>query len=438
MSHPEITLEIHDLSHEGEGVGYAEVQGERRTIFVPGALPGEVVRVELLKKQRQVFSAKLLEIQTESPDRVAPQCPHFGLCGGCQLQHLAPAAQMALKEQRLLNQLKNIGKVIPQQILAPTLAESWQYRRRARLGVRYVEKKGRVLIGFREKNTHKLADLSVCPVLSLPLAELLLPLSELLGKLSLYQQIPQIETLSIDSGNYLIIRHLAPFSSEDLTHLQAFAEKHALALLSQAGGLETVRPLFPEILSPLFYALPEFSLNFQIDATDFIQVNAQINQKLIARAKDALALSGQERLLDLFCGVGNFTLPLAQQAAFVTGLEGEAGLVARAVANAKRQNFGNVQFFQADLFKPQDLQAFGHCDAVLLDPPRAGAKEILPALLTLKPKKIVYVSCDPATFARDAGVLQSQDFALKEVGVFDMFPQTSHVETLGVFVAEGG
>lgn len=434
MNPQEITLEIHDLSHEGEGVGYAEVEGERRTIFVPGALPSEVVRVAVLKKQRQVFWAKLLEIQKASPDRVTPGCAHFGLCGGCQLQHLAPAAQLALKEQRLLNQLKNIGKVIPEQVLPPTLAESWHYRRRARLGVRYVEKKERVLIGFREKNTHKLADLQHCPVLSEPLDKLLLPLSELLGKLSLYQQIPQIETLSVDSGNYLIIRHLAPFSAEDLTHLQAFAEKHCIALLGQSGGLESIRPLFPATLPPIFYALPEGQVDFQIQATDFIQVNAKINQKLIARALSALALTGGERLLDLFCGVGNFTLPVAQQAAWVTGVEGDAGLVARATANAKRQSFNNVQFFQADLFKTLDLTAFGHCDAVLLDPPRAGAKEILPAVLALKPKKIIYVSCDPATFARDAGFLQSQDFSLKEVGVFDMFPQTSHVETLGVFI----
>jgi len=422
------------LNHDGEGI----VRGEK-VAFVPGALPGERIRFERWRKHRQHDDARLLEIIEASPARSTPRCAHFGVCGGCALQHLDADAQLALKQQALAETLQRIGRVTPQSWLSPLVAAStWQYRRRARLGAKYVIKRGEVLVGFRERNAPYIAALSRCEILAAPVDAMIRPLAELIGSLASRSHIPQIE-VAVGEGadgaadTALVFRHLQPLDAQDRESLRAFARQHAVHVLLQPGGPDSITPLegAPRRLS---YSLPAENLRFEFEPTDFVQVNTAVNRLLVSRAADLLAPLEDSRVLDLFCGLGNFTLALARRAREVHGLEGDEGLVARARDNARLNGLDHVRFSVANLFESEalapHLQGVTH---VLLDPPRAGAEPILAALGKSRVQRIVYVSCHPGTLARDVGILcHEYGFQLQASGVIDMFAHTTHVESIAV------
>lgn len=422
------------LNHDGEGI----VRGEK-VAFVPGALPGERIRFERWRKHRQHDEARLLDIMVSSPERTTPRCAHFGVCGGCALQHLQAEAQLALKQRSLAETLQRIGRVTPATWLPPLAApSSWQYRRRARLGAKYVVKRGEVLVGFRERSAPYIAALSRCEILAPPLDGLIQPLSELLTALESRAHIPQIEVAigEMPDGapdTALVFRHLQPLSASDIEQLRQFAQRQSVRVLLQPGGPESIAPL-DGVATRLRYFLPAEDLQFEFEPTDFVQVNAAVNRLLVTRATDLLGLTAESRVLDLFCGLGNFTLALARRAREVYGLEGDAGLVARARDNARLNGLEHVQFGVANLFEPTalatHLQGVTH---VLLDPPRAGAEPILAALGQSDVQRMVYVSCHPGTLARDLGILcHEHGFALQAAGVIDMFAHTTHVESIAV------
>jgi 23S rRNA (uracil1939-C5)-methyltransferase len=418
------------LSQEGEGI----VRGGRAA-FVPGALPGETIRFERRRSHRQYDEARLEQIIEPSAERVEPRCAHFAVCGGCALQHLDGAAQLRWKQQQLRDSLERIGQVAPKRWLEPVSSPAFGYRRRARLGVRYVARKGRALVGFRERSSHLIADLTRCEVLSPPLDALIDPLARLVSGLSIRERLPQIECAVADDAVALVLRVLTPPSAQDLERLQAFESEHGLRLYLQSGGIETVRALVAPG-PPLTYALPEPPLALEFLPTDFIQVNAEANRALVATAAELLALTPDSRLLDLYCGLGNFSLALASRAREVIGVEGEATLVMRARANAARNGIGNARFFQADLALEERGpaswagQSYSH---VLLDPPRAGARALLPWIAARAPQRLLYVSCHPGSLARDLGALvHSHGFELLAAGVVDMFPHTAHVESVAL------
>jgi len=426
-----IALDIENFTHDGRGV--ARVDG--KAIFVSGALVGERVVAKLTAKHRQYDEAEVIEILQASPDRVVPGCAHFGICGGCALQHLAPAAQIAAKQQTLLDNLSRIGDVTPKRILEPLQGDAWGYRRRGRLSVRHVEKKGRVLVGFRETNGKYVADLSRCPVVLPAVGERLTAIAELLASMDAVREIPQIEFACGDALTALVFRHLQPLSDGDLGKLKAFAEREQLAVMLQPKGLDSVHTLWPEH-ADLYFDIPRFDLRLDFDALDFIQVNAAINARMIDHALALLDVQADESVLDLFCGLGNFTLPLARVAKSVVGVEGDHALVARARRNAERNGIRNAEFFVADLSENQRDAAWAkrHYDRVLIDPARAGADKLIEWFPFKQVKRVVYVSCHPASLARDAGLLVRQHgFKLKAAGVMDMFPHTAHVESIALF-----
>jgi 23S rRNA (uracil1939-C5)-methyltransferase len=367
-------------------------------------------------------------------DQVTPYCAHFDICGGCALQHLDSAAQLRLKEQRLRDTLSRLGQVAPERWLPAIASPPWGYRRRARLGVRYVRRKERALVGFRERRSHLIANLTRCEVLAPPLDALILPLSALVTQLSIREQLPQIEVAIGDDAVALVLRVLAAPSREDLAGLREFELLHAVRFYLQPGGIDSVQVL-TEPAQRLCYALPEAQLQIEFLPTDFIQVNAAVNRSLVTAAAQLLELGCDSSLLDLYCGLGNFSLALARRARSVVGVEGDADLVARACGNARRNGIGNANFFHADL--TADLSAaqwlsrrYSH---VLLDPPRAGALALLPHIARLAPERLLYVACDPDTLARDVGLLvQQYGFKLLAAGVVDMFPHTAHIESLAL------
>jgi 23S rRNA (uracil1939-C5)-methyltransferase len=418
------------LNHEGEGVVHAG-----KTAFVAGALPGEAVRFRRRRHHRRHDEAELLEVLEPSAGRVTPRCAQFGVCGGCALQHLDGAAQLAMKQQQLCDNLARLARVEPATWLAPLAGPEWQYRRRARLGARFVTRKGRSLVGFRERLTTFVADIDTCHVLAPPADELLRPLGALVSALSIRERLPQIELAIADAVVALVLRVLEPPSAADLGLLIAFEQERGVRFYLQSGGPATVRPL-TEPAPVLSYALPEAGVVLQFEPGDFIQVNGAMNRLLIERAIALLAPGPGSRVLDLYCGLGNFTLALARHAAAVVGVEGDAGLVERARANARRNGIDNATFHAANLaVAPASASAWlaGGSTHVLLDPPRAGALELLPALAALGPERVVYVSCHPATLARDLGLLvHEHGFKLVAAGVADMFPQTAHVESIAV------
>ena len=417
------------LNHDGDGV-----IRDSKTVFVAGALEGERVRFQRTARHRQHDEAQLLEVLDASPSRVEPRCAHFGLCGGCALQHLAPSAQLASKQRELAETLERIGKVTPREWLAPIEGPTWGYRRRARLGAKYVAKRGRVLVGFRERRKPYVAALERCEILASPVDALITPLAELLTGLEARQSIPQIEVAVGESVTVLVFRVLEELSSGDRAALLAFEAEHGLRVYVQRGGPDTVQPLQGEPVR-LHYSLPAEGLRFEFLPTDFVQINAEVNRALVAHAMTQLQAGPQDRVLDLFCGLGNFTLPLARRAREVVGVEGDAALVERARHNATLNALQNVSFKAANLFDPAVLAAVmgGPFDRVLLDPPRAGALEILPQLAALAPRRVVYVSCHPGTLARDLGLLcHEHGFQLVAAGVIDMFPHTHHVESIAV------
>ncbi|MBV9695894.1 MAG: 23S rRNA (uracil(1939)-C(5))-methyltransferase RlmD [Gammaproteobacteria bacterium] len=421
------TARVDGLTHEGEGVVHAG-----KTAFVRGALPGERVRFRRTRRRRQHDEAELLEVLEGSAERRAPRCAHFGVCGGCVLQHLAPQAQLAAKEAQLRESLLRLAGVAPAAWLPALTGPAFGYRRRARLGARYVHKKGCVVVGFRERAAPYVAQLRGCEVLAPPAGELISPLVDLLGALSIREHVPQIEVAVADNATALVLRVLRPPDAADREHLKAFAATHGVRMLLQSGGPSALEPLTPAP-EPLRYALPAFGLSLEFEPTDFVQVNAAVNNALVARALELLAPGPEARVLDLFCGIGNFTLPLARHAGAVLGVEGEAGLIERARGNAARNGLGNVEFRQADLAAPEQSWARERFSHVLLDPPRSGARELLPALAGVGAQRVLYISCHPGSLARDVGILvHEQGMRLEAAGVVDMFPHTAHVESLAL------
>jgi 23S rRNA (uracil1939-C5)-methyltransferase len=430
-------LEILSLGHDGRGVA-RRTDGDMyagKTVFVAGALPGERVMAKQTAKSRHFDEATTVEVLSASPDRVQPRCPHFGTCGGCVLQHLDEDKQILSKQQVLIDNLQRIGHVQPGTLLPPMTDAAWGYRRKGRLSVRRVEKKDKTLVGFREADPRFVADLSVCYTVIPQIGEKLGAISALVDAMDGRRDIPQIEFIAGDATVALVFRHLQPLSERDREALIAFAKAQAFAIFLQPGGLDSVHALWPETV-PLSFALPQWNVELNFRPLDFIQVNAGLNQKMIAKTLELLDVQPDDRVLDLFCGLGNFTLPLARLAREVVGVEGEAGLVARARENATRNALTNVQFHAADL--AQDLSGLpwmrAGFDKLLLDPPRSGADAVLKQLPLKGLKRIVYVSCHPGSLARDAGYLvNDRGWKLKAAGVMDMFPHTAHVESIAVF-----
>lgn len=427
---PEI-VQIVDLTHDGRGV--AKTEG--KTVFVDGALPGETVSMLRMRRRRNRDEARTEKIIEVSRDRVEPGCEHFGMCGACSLQHLAPDAQLRAKAEVLRQNLRRIGHVEPEEEYPPLAGPVWGYRRRARLGARFVEGKGRVLVGFREKYKSYVTDTRSCPVLAGSAGDLIVPVSELISKLSVARRVPQVEVCVADNRTALVLRVLDQPNAVDLVAIEAFQQRHDVDIYLQTKGLDTVAPLNPDA-EMLSYRLDDFDLEFRFYPTDFIQINAQLNAKMVKRAIELLDVKRDDSVLDLFCGIGNFSLPLARIGARVTAVEGGEDLVERARMNAELNLLNNVDFHCADLFEDCRGSKWlgGGFDGVLLDPPRAGAEKILPVIAQLDVNRIVYVSCHPATLARDAGVLVAEHgFRIKGAGVMDMFPHTSHVESIALF-----
>ena len=430
-----VAASVTDLTHEGAGV--ARVEG--KTVFITQALPDEDVHFVYTQRKRNYDHGKLQQIDKPSLLRVTPACPHFGICGGCSLQHLQPEQQIHFKQKVLLDNLERIGHVQPDKVREPITGPLWGYRRKARLGLKYVEKKQKLLIGFREAASRYLADLSVCKVLHPAVGEHLEEIAQCIRSLSCYQAVPQIEVAIGDDDVALVIRHLQPLTEADHQCLIAFAKQHQFNIYTQAGGPDSITPMWP--LHPaLHYSLPEYGLGYDFLPSDFVQVNAEINHKMIAAVIQALELAPGQRVLELFCGLGNFTLPIAQRCQHVVAVEGEASLVARAQQNAINNGIANAEFHVTDLMQSLTQLPWWHkqqFDRVFLDPPRSGAHEVMPVLSQLKPARIVYVSCNPSTLARDAGILcHEHGYRLIEAGVMDMFPHTAHVESIAIFVRE--
>jgi 23S rRNA (uracil1939-C5)-methyltransferase len=423
--------DIVDLAHDGRGV--ARVEG--KAVFIDGALPGERVRFRVLKRRRQMDEAALVDVLVASPDRVQPRCAHFGVCGGCSLQHLAPDSQLAAKQRQLLENLQRIGNVKPARVLDPLRGPEWAYRRRARLGVKYVHKKGRVLAGFREREKPYIADVQRCEVLLEPLARLPQDLAALTETLTLREKMPQVEVAAGDHSTALVFRVLESPSPLDLEKMSAFGAQRGLQIFLQPGGLDTVRPLRDDY-PPLNYSVDGGSVVIEFGPVDFIQVNRDINVSMVEAAMTLLRPEPDDAALDLFCGLGNFSLPLARRTRQVLGVEGDASLVAKARANAARNAIANAGFAAENLFEPSGFGAWAgeRYDLVMLDPPRAGAAELLTCMPRWSPRRVVYISCHPGSLARDAGILVADHgFTLSAAGVMDMFPHTTHVESIAVF-----
>lgn len=427
----EFEARIDSMGHDGRGV--ARIEG--KATFIHGALPGESVLFRYTGRRRGHDEGQTVAVVSPSPDRVAPRCVHYGICGGCSLQHLSPEAQIAAKQAILLEDLHTIGKVQPAAVLPPIVNDSpWGYRRKARLGVKEVARKGKVLVGFRERGSSFVADLSQCHVLHPRVGELLPALSALIGSLSISQRLPQIEMAMDDEQCVLILRILEPLSGQDEHRLSAFQAEHDIVFYLQPGGPDSVTPLGAEV--DLQYRLPAPAISLHFEPSDFTQVNSDINRKMIERAMTLLDPQRNDRVLDLFCGIGNFTLPIARYCAQVVGIEADPGLVERARGNAERNGLSNSLFYTADLYgeltsEPWMQQRF---EKALLDPPRSGALSVLALLPKLGIRRIVYVSCSPGTLARDAGELVGKhDYRLSRAGVMDMFPHTAHVESIALF-----
>jgi len=423
---------ITGLSHDGRGI--TQINGKK--VFIENALPGEKVTFNYTKHHSRYAEGKAIDSQIRSLDRVEPLCQHFTICGGCALQHMSNATQLQLKQQMLLEQLQHFGGIQPKEILPPLVANQWGYRRKARLGVKYVAKKEAVLVGFREKNGRYLADLKRCEVLHPKVGTLIEALKSLISSLAAYQTIPQIEIAVGDDATALIFRHMEPLNKEDIDKLINFGKQHQLDIYLQPGKPETTHIIYP-VDKPhrLHYRLPAYNIEFSFHPADFTQINYEINQQMIARALDLLQPQETDHILDLFCGLGNFTLPIAKQVAKVIGVEGAAEMVARAKENATQNNIHNVEFYAAnlagDLSSAPWLQQ--KYDKILLDPPRTGALEIIKQLQSINAKRIVYISCNPATLARDTGELVAQGYKLLKAGIMDMFPHTHHVEAIALF-----
>lgn len=432
------TANVHALSHDGRGI--ASIQ--QKTTFISGALPGETVTYRITQKRGSYHEANMQSVLTPAATRVTPPCQHFGLCGGCNLQHMNAEAQIQLKQQTLLEQLAHFGKVTPESVLPPLHAENIGYRRKARLGAKFVIKKNKMLVGFREKSSHYLADLERCIVLHPAVGERFEELKQLIASLEAYKHIPQIEVAIGDQEAALVFRHLETLSNQDLEKLIAFGQQYQFHIYLQPNAPEAVTKIWPQDQHErLTYTLPDYQLEFLFYPLDFTQINLELNRLMVKQALDLLQLSAEDTVLDLFCGLGNFTLPMARFAKHVTGIEGSVEMVTRAQENAAHNHLPNTSFFAANLFEPPTHAAWmqNKYDKILLDPPRVGAKEILPYLKQVGAQRIVYVSCNPATLARDAGELvHTYGYTLKQVGIMNMFPHTAHIEAMAVFEKKTG
>ena len=424
---------IESLDHEAHGIARAG----GKVVFVEDALPGELVEYSPFKRKPTFDVATATRILEASFMRVAPRCPHFGQCGGCNMQHADPASQVAVKQRILEDNLARLGKVSPGYILPAIHGPSWGYRERARMSVRLVLKKGGMLVGFHERRSSYVAEMSSCAVLPAHVSDLIVPLRTMLGTLDGRDRMPQIELAVGDAVTVLVLRHLEPLSAHDQDTLRAFADRHAIQWWLQPKGPATAHPFHPLDAPELAYRLPEFGLTMPYRPTEFTQVNGAINRMLVSRAMRLLAPRAGERIADMFCGLGNFTLAIARSGASVVGIEGSRELIERARENALRNGLSaRTEWHAADLFAIDGpkLAQFGHFDAMLIDPPRDGALELVKSLPPEGPRRIVYVSCSPATLARDAGILvHTQGFELRCAGVVNMFPHTAHVESIALF-----
>ena len=427
--------DILDLSHDGRGVARRDGEGGKVT-FINGALPGEVVAAEPTARSRHFDEARTVEVLQPSPLRVTPRCPHFGTCAGCVLQHLQEDQQIVAKQRVLMDNLQRIGHVQPAAVLPPLAGDSWGYRRKGRFSVRRVEKKDKTLVGFRELDPRFVADLSVCLTVIPEIGQKVAALSAFIETLDGKRDIPQIEFIGGDAAVALTVRHMQPLSDADRSAWSAFGEANGFAIYLQPGGVHTVHPLWPAEGVPLSFRLAPWDVELAFKPLDFIQVNAKLNVRMIEHALALLDAGPGDRVLDLFCGLGNFTLPLARTVREVVGVEGDAGLVERAQENAARNGLGNARFHAADLTLDQRAapwMAEGF-DKLLLDPPRSGAIDVLQQLPLEQFKRIVYVSCHPGSLARDAAYLVNErGFTLVSAGAMDMFPHTAHVESIAVF-----
>ncbi|MDO8810759.1 MAG: 23S rRNA (uracil(1939)-C(5))-methyltransferase RlmD [Gallionella sp.] len=434
MANAEQTVIVESLDQEGRGIAHAD----GKVIFIEGALPGEHVTYSSYRKKPSFEIAQVSEILRPSSMRVEPKCIHFGVCGGCSMQHLEPRAQVAAKQRVLEDNLARIGKVKPETILPPIHGLPWGYRQRARLSVRHVLKKSRTLVGFHEKRSSFVADMSRCEILPPKISGLIPLLAQLIGGLSIRERLPQIELACGDKVDVLVLRIMEPLSASDETALCAFADAHDIQFWLQPKGLDSIYPFHPLDAPALTYTLPEFGIEMPFAPTEFTQVNNTLNRVMVHRAIRLLDPQPGERIVDFFCGLGNFTLPIARSGAQVLGIEGSAALVKRAAQNAAHNGLsGNTEFRAMNLFEMDEaaLAKLGKFDKWLIDPPRDGAAELVKAITPeIAPKRIVYVSCNPATLARDAEVLvQAHGYTLKAAGVMNMFPQTSHVESIAMF-----
>lgn len=438
QNHPTVVIE--SLDQEARGV--AHVEG--KVVFIDGALPGEKVTYKTLKRKSSYEFAQVVEVLKASNSRTEPKCPHFGICGGCSLQHMEVAAQVAAKQRMLEANLWHIGKVKPERMLPAIYGPAWGYRHKARLRARYVAGKGRVLVGFNEKTSSFVVNMQSCAILPPHVSALIVPLQDLITQLTLRDRLPQIEVAVGESATVLVLRIMEPLQPADEPLLREFADQHQVQIWTQSKGPDTVKPFYPLDGPALQYRLPEFDLKFPFKPTEFTQVNPYINQVMIRRAMQLLAPQPNERIADFFCGLGNFTLPIARSGARVFGFEGSAALVERAGESAALNGLHDqTAFSEADLFlmTPEKLSALGYFDKWLIDPPRDGAFELLKSLPNadediekIRPRRIVYVSCNPATLARDAGTLVLQKgYRLAGTGVINMFPHTTHVESIALF-----
>jgi len=425
---------IDALDHEGHGI--CRVEG--KVTFVDGALPGETAEISVFRKHPKYDSANATKILKSSSQRATPKCVHYGRCGGCALQHLEVSAQVAAKQRILEENLQRIGKVKPELILPALYGPTWGYRHRARFSVKRVDKKGGALVGFHEKKSWFIADMHTCEVLAPNVQKIFMPLRQLIPQLSNSDRVPQVELAVGETSTVLVFRLLTPWNEQDRDIVARFANEHKVHIWIQPKGPDTAVPYYPEDSGLLQYSLPEFNVVHPFRPTEFTQVNPHINRILVHRAVQMLDPQPHERIADFFCGLGNFTLPIARSGAKVVGIEGSKTLIARAQGNARLNGLSKkVEYAVDNLFEmtPEKYAALGHFDKLLIDPPRDGAMELVKSLpLDNPPRRIVYVSCNPATLARDTEVLcHVKGYTLKAAGVANMFPHTAHVESIAVF-----
>ncbi len=424
-----IELSLERLTHDGRGIGH----WQGRTVFVEGGLPGERVSARVTRARSKLIESRLEVLLEPSPQRLAPACRHADLCGGCNLQHMPRQAQLELKQQALAQQLQHFAGVQPQQWMPTLTGSEYGYRERTRLSVRWSPEQQHLQVGYRQRTSQELVDVLECPVLVPVLQPLLADLPEVLRQLSQPQKLGHVELLAGDYPS-MIVRHIQPLAQTDIDRLQELAERHGMICRLQSGA-DAVMHTLPDDAPEPAYQLEAQQLLFRFAAGDFTQVNAQINAQMVDQALNWLALQPGEKVLDLFCGVGNFSLPMARQGAVVTGIEGSAEMVERATQNAQLNHLNNLHFYPADLSKPIESDWLNDTyQAALLDPPRDGAAELVAVLARKRLSRILYVSCNPATLARDAGILAQAGYRLVQAGIMDMFPQTAHVEAMALFV----